>query len=61
MPEPKTAPTNDQLAAKKRLDTFMLGLLAAEVQRKGLGLSVSNLNDVKELAQKAIRAVDGQL
>lgn len=44
-----------------RLDTFMLGILAAEVQRKGIGLSISNIVDVKNLAEKAIRAVDGEL
>lgn len=59
MPEPTqnpkpTQPNTDQLLLKKRIDTFALGILSAEVQRKGVNLSPGSLASVKKLAEQMV-------
>lgn len=58
MPEPNpkqpSAPAVDQTLIKQRIDTFALGILSAEVQRKGIGLSIGALMSVKKLAEQMV-------
>ena len=41
-----------------RLDSFLLGIICAEVQRKGIGLSPACIVDAKGLAVKVLAVLD---
>lgn len=45
---------------QKRLEQFMMAILAAEVQRKGLGLSQGGVGDIKKLAKLALATLDNE-
>lgn len=56
---PQQGPTSRTLY-QERLDQFMMAILKAEVQRKGVGLSQGGVADIKKLAKMALMILDNE-
>lgn len=57
-PEQKPPIAIPGVAKMSRLDTFVLGILAAEVQRRGTGISPGTLVSIKDLAIAALKQLE---